>query len=61
MKKRYERAERIFRNHNEILQTAQAKKLGINQRTLVEMKDLGLVIRVSRGIYRLEDLCKIDP
>jgi len=56
MKKRYEKAEIIFRNHSGILRTAQAKKLGINQRTLVEMNELGLVLRVSRGIYRLRDM-----
>ncbi len=56
MKKRHQKAEKIFRDHNGILQTNQAIKLGINQRTLAEMKELGLIIRVSRGIYRLRDV-----
>ena len=56
MKKTFENAEKIFRRHNGILRTGQAKKLGIDQPILVQMCDEGLLEKEARGLYRLADL-----
>jgi len=55
-RKSFEKAEEIFRQNNGILRTSQAKKLGINEYTLVQMTEAGLLIREARGLYRLADL-----
>ena len=55
-RKSFELAVEIFRQHNGILRTGQAKKLGINEYTLVQMTDAGLLVREARGLYRLADL-----
>jgi predicted transcriptional regulator of viral defense system len=47
------RAANIFRDHNGILRTQQAIRYGIAPRTLYEMRDAGLLLRESRGLYRL--------
>lgn len=56
LRKTFVKAEEIFRNHNGILRTGQAKKLGINEYTLVQMTEAGLLVREARGLYRLADL-----
>jgi predicted transcriptional regulator of viral defense system len=55
-KKTFVKAEKIFRNHNGILRTGQAKKLGIDQPILIQMWEEGLLIKEARGLYRLADL-----
>ena len=55
-KKTFEIAEEIFRQNNGILRTGQAKKLGINEFTLTQMCEAGLLVREARGLYRLADL-----
>jgi predicted transcriptional regulator of viral defense system len=50
-----ERAIRIFQDHNGILRTQQAIHYGIAPRTLYQMRDAGVILRVSRGIFRLAD------
>lgn len=49
-------AIKIFRQHNGILRTSQALRLGIHPRTLYAMRDSGLLERLSRGLYRLAEL-----
>ena len=56
MRTSYRIAEEIFREHDGILRTAQAKRLGINERTLAEMVSDERLVRESRGVYRLADL-----
>jgi len=56
MKKTFINAEKIFRKHNGILRTGQAKKLGIDQPILVQMCEEGLLVKEARGLYRLADL-----
>ena len=51
-----EEALRIFREHQGILRTAQALKLGMHPRTLYALRDVGLVERLARGLYRLTEL-----
>ena len=55
-RKTFVKAEELFRKHNGILRTGQAKKLGINEYTLVQMTDAGLLVKEARGLYRLADL-----
>lgn len=55
-KKTFLKAEKIFRQHNGILRTGQAKKLGVDQPILIQMCAEGLLVREARGLYRLADL-----
>lgn len=48
-------AKQIFKEHQGTLRTAQALRLGIQPRTLYQMRDNGLLVQESRGIYRLAD------
>lgn len=50
-----DRATKIFQDHNGILRTQQAIQYGIAPRTLYEMRDAGMILRESRGLYRLLD------
>jgi predicted transcriptional regulator of viral defense system len=50
-----DRAINVFRDHNGILRTQQAIRYGIAPRTLYEMRDTGVIVRESRGLYRLAD------
>jgi predicted transcriptional regulator of viral defense system len=54
-KKSYEIATRIFRENNGILRTGQAKKLGIHEPILIQMKNDGLLIKEAQGLYRLAE------
>jgi len=49
-------AEKIFKENNGILRTAQAKKLGIDEVILMQMCEEGLLVKESRGLYRLAEL-----
>lgn len=55
-RKAFQTAEEIFKQNNGILRTGKAKKLGIHEVTLVQMCEDGLLVKESRGIYRLADL-----
>jgi predicted transcriptional regulator of viral defense system len=46
----------LFREHNGVLHTAEALRLGIHPRTLYALRDTGVLLQLSRGIYRLADL-----
>ncbi|NPV76299.1 MAG: transcriptional regulator [Anaerolineae bacterium] len=50
-----DRATKIFQDHNGILRTQQTIRLGIAPRTLYMMRDAGMLLRESRGLYRLAD------
>ena len=58
MVKSFESARQVFLQHQGILRTAQAKKLGIQEEILRRMNAAGLLVKESRGLYRLADL---DP
>jgi len=51
-----DRALETFRRHQGLLRTAEAIQLGIAPRTLYELRDAGILVQVSRGLYRLADL-----
>lgn len=50
---RYQTAKQIFREHHGLLRTSQALDLGIAPATLYEMRDQGILIQESLGLYRL--------
>jgi len=60
MRQSFEKAEAIFREHNGILRTSQAKALGIDPKTIAEMREAGLVNKMSRGLYRLSEYPPLD-
>jgi len=47
------KARRLFTEHDEMLRTADALRLGIHPRTLYALRDSGEIERVGRGLYRL--------
>ncbi len=52
----------LFRKRGGILRTKDAISLGIHPRTLYQMRDSGIIDRLSRGVYRLGDLPPLtDP
>lgn len=51
-----DRAIKIFQDHHGILRTHQAIQLGIAPRTLYKMRDAGMILCESRGLYRLADM-----
>src|SRR3990172_13302402 len=50
------KAKAIFREHDGLLRTTEAIKLGIHPRTLYAMRGAGDLEQLSRGLYRLADL-----
>ena len=56
MKAAEKRALYAFRRHGGILRTGEALELGVHPRTLYDLRDEGLIERVSRGVYRLASL-----
>jgi predicted transcriptional regulator of viral defense system len=50
-----DRAIKVFREHHGILRTQQAIRYGIAPRTLYHMRDSGVILCESRGLYRLAD------
>ncbi len=50
-----ERTEALFQKHGGMLRTSQALALGIHPRTLYTLRDLGRLVEVARGLYRLAD------
>ena len=55
---RHKKAIGIFRANGGQLHMKQAIDKGISRRTLYAMHDVGVIERVTRGIYRL---CELDP
>jgi predicted transcriptional regulator of viral defense system len=51
-----DRAIEAFREHAGLMQTRDALNLGIHPRTLYRLRDEGVLVQVSRGIYRLASL-----
>jgi len=50
-----EKALDVFRQHDSILRTSQAIQLGIAPRTLYALYEDGLLVKVTRGVYRLAE------
>lgn len=56
MRQSFATAINIFNTNNGILKMAQADKLGVDSKTLLEMTDAGLLVKESRGVYRLANM-----
>ena len=54
--KKFERAQKIFRDRGGVLKTGEALSAGIHPRTLYEMQRMGIVEKLTWGLYRLADL-----
>ncbi len=54
----FEREVELFRQHGAGLRMSEALRLGIRRKTLYAMRDAGVVVPISRGVYRLASL---DP
>lgn len=55
-RKRFQKAEEIFRKHNGLLRTAEASRLGIAPATLYAMREAGVAVQENRGLYRLAEV-----
>ena len=55
-----EKALNIFREHNDILRTSQAIELGIAPCTLYAMHDAGLLVKITRGVFRLAEAASLS-
>lgn len=55
-KKKFNKERDLFRHRGGILRTSDAIRAGIGRRALYAMKDLGLIERLSRGLFRLKEL-----
>ncbi len=49
-------AENIIKENKGMIKTGQAKKRGIDPKTLAQMTDEGVLVKEGRGIYRLASL-----
>lgn len=56
MARLFEREVELLRPHGGGLRMAEALRLGINRKTLYAMRDAGVVVPLSRGVYRLASL-----
>jgi predicted transcriptional regulator of viral defense system len=53
---RFEKALSIFRKNDGILRTGRAIHAGIHPSTLYQLRDMGKIERISRGVYRLTEM-----
>ncbi|MEA3222538.1 MAG: type IV toxin-antitoxin system AbiEi family antitoxin domain-containing protein [Thermodesulfobacteriota bacterium] len=53
---RFEKTEKLFREHDGLLRTSQVLALGTAPATLYEMRDEGILVQESYGLYRLADI-----
>ena len=48
-------ARRVFQEHGGLMRTRDVLAAGVHPRTLYAMRDAGVLVRLSRGVYRLAD------
>ena len=60
MKKSFKSAANVFRNKGGILRMSEAIGEGISRKTLYAMHEVGLLERLSRGVYRLSSLPSLE-
>lgn len=53
---KFDKAIRIFTDHHGLMRSGQAIEAGIAPKTLYAMRDQGIIVRISRGLYHLADL-----
>ena len=56
MRPSFEYAEKIIRGNQGVIKTGDAKKKGIDPKTLRQMRDAGILVHENRGIFRLANL-----
>ena len=56
MRKSFLNAQMVFQNHGGILRTGQAKRLGVDTKTIAEMYETRLLQKLGRGLYRLSEM-----
>ncbi len=56
MKPARKKAIEIIKQHGGIIRTYKALNLGIHRRTLYGLRDEGMIVPVSRGLFRLADI-----
>lgn len=56
MRKSFIEAEEIFRTHNGLLKSSQARQYGVNPKTLADMVSEGRLVKEERGLYRVADM-----
>lgn len=54
-------AIQIFRDRKGTLRTAECLRLGIQPRTLYRLRDSGILVQLSRGVFQLADLPDFHP
>ncbi|MGB8412323.1 MAG: type IV toxin-antitoxin system AbiEi family antitoxin domain-containing protein [Candidatus Binatus sp.] len=52
----FDKEKRAFERGGGLLRTSAALRVGVHPRVLYQMRDQGIVERLSRGLYRLADL-----
>ena len=52
----YEKARQIIRKGGGMIKTSEAIQAGIHPRTLYQLRDMGDLEQISRGIYRLSEI-----
>ena len=52
---KFEKAIQIFNENQGLMRTAQALEAGIAPKTLYSMRDQGVLVRLTRGLYKLAD------
>ena len=55
-----EKALNIFREHSDLLRTSHAIELGIAPRTLYAMHEAGLLVKITRGVFRLAEAAPLS-
>jgi predicted transcriptional regulator of viral defense system len=53
---RFETGRKVFRDRCGVLKTSEALSAGIHPRTLYEMERIGIIEKLTRGLYRLTDM-----
>ena len=56
MKSAREKTIELFKNKGGLLRTSEALDLGIHRRTLYSLRDEGILVAVSRGLYQLAEI-----
>jgi predicted transcriptional regulator of viral defense system len=57
-----DQAKKVFDAHGGMMRTSDALAAGIHPRSLYKLRDLGIIERISRGLYRWADLPPLsDP
>ncbi len=46
----------LFRNKGGLMRTTEALDIGIHRRTLYGLRDEGILVAVSRGVYQLAEM-----